>query len=119
MLSTVVGGPVWVQDVVLAASLLAAVLYIWRKAIKPVVVGVNRISDQVDRLKVLADNAPVLTEVPGRLTALEQAVAELKRPVLAIDERTKTLEPNGGSSMHDVVARIDTNTIDTNKGLHS
>lgn len=45
--------------------------------------------------------------VMDRLGVIEEKVDELMTPVIETAERTKTLEPNGGSSLHDQVSRIE------------
>lgn len=112
----------WLATLIAVAAALTALGVIWRTAVKPIVVAVQSIAKKVDRLEALAEKAPVLDELPrrmdrleGRFGVLEVSIASLKASVEAIDKRTKTLEPNGGSSMSDTVARIDQNT-DPEKG---
>jgi Tfp pilus assembly protein PilO len=89
------------------------------------------LAEKASTLAALAADAVILVDLPTRLDCLKEVVDDLKvelgsvkdslterTPLLlrmqahltAIDQRTKTLEPNAGSSMADQVDRIDQNT---------
>lgn len=93
----VVDIPVWVTYTVAAASFLTACGVIWRKALRPLVNGVTKIADRIE----------IVNEVPEKLATLTHSVSVLARTVDRIDKRTRELEPNAGSSMHDRIRRID------------
>lgn len=68
------------------------------------------VMDRLDRIdNLIAERTPIFDEV--RLQ-----VAELVKQSDLIVDRTETLTPNGGSSMHDRINRIDDNTPDVKAG---
>lgn len=79
--------------IIAAAATITALGVIWRKAIKPVVKGIEKLVD------VIGPDDQGRT-VPDRLNVLE-------RKVDVIDERSKQLEPNGGNSLYDRVGKLE------------
>lgn len=79
--------------IILAAATITALGVIWRKAVKPVVKGIEKLVD------VIGPDDQGRT-VPDRLNVLE-------RKVDVIDERSKQLEPNGGNSLYDRVGKLE------------
>jgi hypothetical protein len=110
----------WVRILVAAAASLTALGVIWTKAIKPMVDGIATIAERVkvletlaeraSALAVLAADAVVLVDLPARLDVVEASISRLQGVLDRMNERTKTLEPNGGTSIADRVERIDKNT---------
>lgn len=69
--------------IVLAAAAVTGVGVIWRNVIHPLIEGIER-----------------LGAIPDRLAAVEAKVS-------MIDQRTKQLEPNGGSSLYDRLGKVE------------
>lgn len=67
----------------LAASAIVGCGVIWRHMIRPVVKGIEELRERYD------------------------AIPELVEKVAAIDERTKQLEPNGGTSLYDRLSDVE------------
>jgi hypothetical protein len=104
----------WVEAAVAAAAFVTACGVLWRKLLRPLVAGVTKIADRIEivnevpeKLRDLAVNVEDLNLTVNRI---DTRLMRLEQPVREIDERTKTLEPNAGMSMHDRVKRIDEKT---------
>lgn len=83
------------------------------KAIKGLLVTDENGLGLVDRLEQIESNRAELIPV---FDDLRRQVCELVEKADVIVDRTETLTPNGGSSMHDRISRIDDNTPDVKPG---
>jgi hypothetical protein len=104
----------WVEAAVAAAAFVTACGVLWRKLLRPLVAGVTKIADRIEIVNEVPEKLRNLTVTVGNLNLtvnrIDTRLMRLEEPVHDIAERTKTLEPNAGQSMHDRVKRIDENT---------
>jgi hypothetical protein len=104
----------WAEAAVAVAAFITACGVLWRKMLKPLVVGVTKIADRIEIVNEVPEKLRDLTanvnDLNLTVNRIDTRLMRLEQPVREIDERTKTLEPNAGMSMHDRVKRIDEKT---------